>query len=138
MRFQKAQRTSQEFQLAPMVDVLFILLIFFIVTTSYQALERELSIALPDAEHSTEIEQGGRDILININRNGEFIVNRKPYTLEGLRDLLIRTKNILGSRAILIRADQETLYDHIVKVMDLCAELKMNKISFVTQKDDSV
>jgi biopolymer transport protein ExbD len=133
MRFQKTTQPSQEFQLAPMVDILFILLLFFIVTTSYQAIEKELSIALPDADNAVEVDQAGRDVIVNITDRGTYVINRKEYTLVELRDVLFRTKKMLGTTTILLRADKRTLYQDIVSVMDLCSELKITRLSFITQ-----
>jgi len=133
MRFRRPQTKTQEFQLAPMVDILFILLIFFIVTTSFQAMEKELSIALPQADNSAVIDQAGRDIIINVTEKGTFVINRKEYALSELRDLLVRSQKILGASTILLRADKGSLYQDIIKVMDLCAELKITRLSFITQ-----
>lgn len=136
MRFtRQTAQTGGEFQLAPMVDILFILLIFFIVTSSYQAIEKELSIALPQAQSSTDIDQAGRDIIINIQKDGTYVINRKQYTLDELRDLLIRTQKILGTTTVLLRADKGTIYQDIIKVMDVCSELKITRLSFVTQNE---
>ncbi len=63
------QQESQDgggFPLAPMVDILFLLLIFFIVTYAYQQMERDMSIALPVSQESASLEQTTRDIIINI------------------------------------------------------------------------
>lgn len=136
MRFQRAQPSTHEFQLAPMVDILFILLIFFIVTTSYQSMEKELSVVLPQADHSSEIEQAGRDIVINITPQGRFVVNRREYTLSELRELLVRTQKILGANTVLLRADKGAIYQDIVKVMDVCSELNITRLSFVTKAPD--
>ena len=136
MRFQRHARQSQEFQLAPMVDILFILLIFFIVTTSYQSIEKELSIALPDAQHSENLDQAGRDIIVNITDQGEYVINRKAYDAVSLRELLRRSQKILGATTVLIRADKATVYQDLVAVMDICAELDITRISFVTKEDE--
>ena len=136
MRFQKVTRPSQEFQLAPMVDILFILLIFFLVTSSYQQIEKELSIALPQADSAVDVDQAGRDVIVNITDKGTYIINRKEYTLEELRDLLIRTKKMLGTTTILLRADKESLYQDIIDVMNLCSELKITRLSFITQAEN--
>ncbi len=136
MRFQRTTRPSQEFHLAPMVDILFILLIFFIVTTSYQAMEKELSIALPQSDNAVEIDQAGRDVIVNITDRGTYIINRKEYSLDELRELLVRTKKMLGTTTILLRADKESLYQDIVDVMDLCSELKITRLSFITQAEN--
>lgn len=126
------------FQLAPMVDILFILLIFFIVTYAFQQIERDMRIGLPATEDAGQIDLTVRDIIINITQEGKIIVNGREFSLTKLEELLGRAVQTLQTQSVLIRADKKTFHGDVVRVMDVCAGLNINKISFVTiQKEFS-
>lgn len=131
-------RGESTFQLAPMVDILFILLLFFIVTYAFQQIERDMRIGLPATEQAGQTELTIRDIIINITREGKIIVNGRELSLTELEALLGRAVETLSTQSVLIRADKKTFHGDIVSVMDVCAGLNINKISFVTiQKESS-
>lgn len=123
------------FPLAPMIDVLFILLIFFIVTYAYQQIERDMSVALPISEESTSLEQTTRDIIINITKEGDLIVNRRQVSIDQLRSLLKQAKEVLNVNSVLIRADKKAFHEYVVNVLDVCAGLDIRKVSFVTLEE---
>lgn len=136
MRFARTAQQEQSFQLAPMVDILFVLLIFFLVTSSFQEVEKELSVALPKAGSASDVSQAGRDVIINIKKDGTCVVNRKSYDRAGLKALLSRTQGVLGTTTILLRADKDVPYERVVAVMDVCSELKISRLSFITTKEE--
>ncbi|MGR3311496.1 MAG: ExbD/TolR family protein [Candidatus Brocadiales bacterium] len=139
MNFRRQQtRSESAFQLAPMVDILFILLIFFIVTYAFQQIERDMRIGLPATEEAGQVDLTIRDIIINISREGKIIVTGRELSLTKLKELLARAVNTLKAQSILIRADKKTFHGDVVRVMDVCAGLNINKISFITiQKESS-
>ena len=138
MNFRRQQALGESaFQLAPMVDILFILLIFFIVTYAFQQNERDMRIGLPATEEAGQVELTVRDIIINITREGKMLVNNRELNLTALEKLLGRAINTLQIRSVLIRADKNTFHGDVVRVMDVCAGLNINKISFVTIQKES-
>jgi biopolymer transport protein ExbD len=120
-----------------MVDILFILLIFFIVTYAFQQIERDMRIGLPATEEAGQVELTVRDIIINITQEGKTIVNNRELSLTALEKLLGRVINTLQIQSVLIRADKNTFHGDVVRVMDVCAGLNINKISFVTIQKES-
>lgn len=130
-------RTESAFQLAPMVDMLFILLIFFIVTYAFQQVERDMKIGLPATEKAGQVDLAIRDIILNITHDGKIIVSGRELSLTKLEEVLVRAVNTLQTKSVLIRADRKTFHGDVVRVMDVCAGLNINKISFVTvQKEE--
>lgn len=126
------------FPLAPMVDILFLLLIFFIVTYAYQQVERDMSIALPVSEESTSLDQTTGDIIINITRDGNVFVNRRQVSIHQLKGLLKQAREVLDVNSVLIRADKKTFHEYVVNVLDVCAGLNIKKVSFVTIEKEPV
>ncbi|MFQ5713384.1 MAG: ExbD/TolR family protein [Candidatus Scalinduaceae bacterium] len=135
---QQEDQNGGGFPLAPMVDILFLLLIFFIVTYAYQQMERDMSIALPVSQESAPLEQTTRDIIINITRDGDVFVNRRQVPMNQLRELLKQASEVLDVNSVLIRADKKTFHEYVVNVLDVCAGLNIKKVSFVTIEEEPV
>ena len=141
MNFRQDEKLEEEggsFPLAPMIDILFLLLIFFIATYAYQQVEREMSVALPVSDESTSLEQSTSDIIINITKEGNIIVNRRQVSINQLKGLLEQASEVLGVDSVLIRADKKTYHEYVVDVLDVCAGLDIKKVSFVTIENEPV
>ncbi|HYE03092.1 MAG TPA: biopolymer transporter ExbD [Phycisphaerales bacterium] len=104
----------------PMVDVLFNLLIFFLLATSMAQAEREMSIALPHAASSGPISAAMREIIINVHSDGRIEVAGKVVTAEEL-DALVRTA-ALGNpdQKVSVRGDRTAPYANVAAVLDVC------------------
>jgi biopolymer transport protein ExbD len=104
----------------PMVDVLFNLLIFFLIATSMAQAEREMSIALPHASASGPISTAMREIIINIHADGRIELAGKIVTTDELA-ATIRTA-VAGNpdQKVSVRGDRNTPYANIAAVLDVC------------------
>ncbi len=104
----------------PMVDVLFNLLIFFLLATSMAQTEREMHIALPHASASGPISAALREIVINIDEQGGVIVAAKPVTDESLGAMLRTAVAANPEQKVSVRGDRNTAYANVARVLDLC------------------
>lgn len=120
------------FQMAPMIDVVFILLSFFIATQIFARWEKEIDIQLPTADTSQAPARLPGEIILNVLPDGGTVVNRQRHDDEGLRTLLSRLVEAFPGQPVIIRADRRTAYEHIVKVLDLCRQADIWNISFAT------
>ena len=136
MTFRPANdEADASFQIAPMIDIVFLLLVFFIATTALRQWEREIQIGLPTAEHSTGIAKQPNDIIINVTREGRIIVFKREWELEKLRSrlsLYARARAGQAPPAVIIRADGETQHQNVVNVIEACVSANLRNISFVT------
>ena len=119
-----------EFRMTPMLDVMFLLLIFFISTSIYYELEREIGITVPQAAEATSVDRSAHEIIINIDSDGKLVVNRQPYDIEGLERLLRRISEVFSGQAVIIRGDQATSLGRAIEVLDVCARTKIWNVSF--------
>lgn len=126
----KAQGTG--FQIAPMIDVIFLLLCFFVASQVFSQWETEVPITLPTADTGQVPERLPGEIIINIDQHGTIFVNNQKLDDEGLRVLLQRIVKLFPGQPVLIRGDKATDYEHIVRVMDLCRKADVYNISFAT------
>ena len=135
MRFRAATRLEKtELQLAPMIDIVFLLLIFFLLTWSYARFETELDISVPAAEQGASPERQVGEIIVNVNEAGEIIVNAAKLTEQDLLGKLNRLVRFRDNQAVILRGDGEVSYDRIVDVLDICYKAKIRNVAFATNR----
>jgi biopolymer transport protein ExbD len=121
MNFRDPKARSQAgFPMAPMIDIAFILLSFFIATQIYARWEREIDVRLPTAESGSSLDRLPGEIIVNVMPDGAFVVNRNAMDEVALRAFLQKLADLFKGQPIVIRADRRTAYEHVVKVLDLC------------------
>ena len=128
----KTKPVNVGFQLAPMIDIMFLLLCFFIAAQIYAQWESEIDIKLPTAKTGEVPDRLPSEIIINVRESGETIVNQRLLSHSGLADLLERIVAIYPGQPVLIRADKRTDYEHVIGVLDLCRQVDIWNISFAT------
>ena len=142
MPSKKKSKTGEDcvVNLTPMIDVVFQLIIFFVVTVNLDQEQMNQSIKLPDSKYSREEkEKDPRQITIQVDSDGRVFIGKAPYSIKGLRIVLKNTVRMFGADnvPILIRGDKQSKHAHIRKVMDLCAGLGMYKIKFAGLKQEA-
>jgi len=125
-------------QLAPLVDVLFLLVIFFAVTSHYAKNEQVMDISVPAADEGKEKESRNvGEIIINIKSAGEIIVNGQQLTEE---ELLMKLKNIASiykDQAVILRGDEVADYKYVINVLNTCQKAGIWNIAFATRKPET-
>ena len=122
------------FQIAPMVDILLVLLCFFIVTWSFARKEMELDVKVPAADSGKEPNAVINQTVLNVKADGSVVWNRKPTTLEELREKLLQLAKLYPDYAIILRGDERTNYKYIVAVLDTCRQANIWNVAFATGK----
>ena len=133
MKFQTNEPKKAEFQLAPMVDVVFLLLIFFISTMQLTQSERELNVLVPVAEEGADPQQSIGEIIINVRDNGEVVIDQVVMNRTQLFNKLKRLASVYKNQAIRIRGDEKVKYQKIVDVISICQKAGIPNISFAIQ-----
>ena len=134
MRF--AQETGSKapaLALTSMLDVIFLLLCFFVTVSVFSQWESEISISLPSAKTAEEPGRLPGEIIINLDKEGAIKVNGSPLSLAELEDRLSRISKFYPGQQIIIRADKETKYDNLVKVVDACRAGNVWNFSLATE-----
>lgn len=133
MKFNNREPESAVFPLAPMIDVVFLLLIFFIATMQFSQSERELNVSVPVAEEGADARQTVGEIIVNVKENGEVTVDNTLMSQDQLYAKLTRIAAVHKNQAIRIRGDGKVEYQKIVQVIDVCQKAGIPNISFATQ-----
>lgn len=121
-------------QLAPMIDIVFLLLIFFIVTWQFSRSETELNVSVPTAEEGSELNRPKGEIIINVLKDGVIKVEGVEVDLVQLHQKLKAIAQQFENQPVRIRGDGEVAYQRIVEVIDTCQKSGIWNISFATQR----
>lgn len=122
-------------QMISLIDILFINLSFFMALSLHFNFESELSISVPTSKSSSESTLTSEDIVINVMKDGSVIVNRRNISLGQLESLLKKTADVYPAQGVVVRADEKTFHQNVVRVLDVCSAAKIWNISFATNKE---
>lgn len=128
------QQSHHGMNLVPLIDVLLILLIFFIVTFAMARFETELEISVPAADASTDSKRRVGELVINVRMDGTIVWNSKVLTEQALTAQLNEIARYNRKQAIIIRGDVSTPYEKIVRVLDATHRAGLYHVSFATTK----
>ncbi len=120
--------------LVPMIDVLFLLLAFFIISWQFSQSETELNVSVPTAEEGAETKQQRGELVINVLVDGSIRVESRTYTMEELLPMLVNLAKTYKDQAVRLRGDATVPYQRIVEVIDTCQKAGIWNISFATQR----
>jgi len=129
MRLQKKQhRYGCVINIAPLIDVVFLLIIFFMVVSQFTQKEIE-AVVLPEAGQGELMgEKVDERIIVNVNRQGEMIVEEQAHSLRSLGGLLQAARRRSSGLAVVIRSDRRVHWETVRAIMKVCADLKLNRV----------
>ncbi len=131
MRISKQiQEEPESIPLAPLIDIVFLTLVFFMVITVYANLESEVDITLPTADTAAQSERAQGEIFINIKENGDIVVNERRMTLDELQEVLNRVARYFPGGAVIIRGDAAAQLGVAISVLDCCRKADIQNVSF--------
>lgn len=133
---ERAQPDAPGFQIAPMIDVVFLLLIFFLVTWNFARQETELDVKVPTAREGQENRRAIGEVILNVRADGSIVMNRRTFTPEELRVALTRIAEMYPDQAVVLRGDEATEYRNIVDVLDICRSANIWNVAFATSKPE--
>jgi len=134
MKFRRRHRRDVSIELTPLIDVVFLLLIFFMVSTTFIR-QTQLKVDLPEA--SGEVQDEERDLVeITISANGEYAVNRQSLVNSQLKTLMTAIRKVSGgdtSKHLIITADANARHESVVRAMDAAGQLGFTALSITTR-----
>lgn len=129
----RSKRESLAMDLTPLIDVVFLLLIFFLVTSVFKKDELALLLKLPKTEQGSGQEKKVEQLTIELTDN-EVAVNGQKSSMEDLPQTLQKTQK---EALINLRVDGDVKYQRLVKVLDLLQVNKLENISLITNKENN-
>lgn len=122
-------------QMTSMMDIIFLMLLFFITTSVFSQWEYEINITLPTAQSGKVPDRLPGEIIINIAKDGRVSVNQQDLTLDALKTRLDRLARYFPGQPVVLRADKETRYDHVIRVIDTCRKADIWNFSMATSEE---
>jgi biopolymer transport protein ExbD len=112
--------------LTPLVDVVFLLLVFFLVATTLSEEERQLSVQLPAASEAQPLTARPREVVVNVDAAGQYYVSGEPLDLKRLEEVLaVASASNPGRASVIIRADRRCQWEFVVAVMNACNKARI-------------
>ena len=137
MNLLPARQPQNAFQMTSMLDVIFLLLCFFIASSIYSQWELQVDIQLPTAQTGKQPNRLPGQIIINLDREGVVTVNERVLSSEELLDRMRLLSANFPGHPVVLRSDAQTPYEKVVHVIDLCRQADIDNISFATQFPES-
>lgn len=137
MKLSLRAKTEPEVNLTSLIDVVLLLLIFFMVSTSFVK-ESQITIQLPEADVQAVVQETPEQIEIMITEQGTYLVNGRELVNnrpETIRNALQRVSNGDSSLPLTISADANARHQHVVTAMDVAGRLGFTRISIATLND---
>lgn len=140
MNFRKDKELKQvEVNLTPLIDVVFLLLIFFMVSTTFDK-QAQIEIKLPEAESSELADKDPEIIAVGVNSEGKYYVNNEELLksdADTLKRMLIKVAKNKRDLPVVISADGKAPHQSVVTVLDVASQLGMTQMTFATRQSDS-
>ncbi|MCM8779063.1 MAG: biopolymer transporter ExbD [Candidatus Omnitrophica bacterium] len=134
MRFRRHfewERGQRGIDITPLVDVIFQLLIFFLLTSSFVVTQAGIKVNLPKAITSEAIPE--ETVVITVNKNSIVFLNDKVVTIKELGNYL---ENLPKKKSILLKADKQASLGKIVEIWDLCREKGIERLNIATVQEE--
>ncbi len=137
MNLRPSKKDNVELNITPLIDVVFLLLIFFMVSTSFER-ESEINITLPEASEEYT-EQKPLAVNVAVDASGRVFVNGRPLVnsqLLTIREALRDAASGLDNPPVIINADEKATHDSVVRIMDAARQIDLVRITFATRQLD--
>jgi len=132
MAFIPQEEEEFEIMMTPMIDCVFLLLVYFLVATSFTKIEKDITITLPDANQSSVKESESNEIIVNVRKNGVYVVKQRQVELNMIEDMFKEARAKQDKPVVIIRGDEHALHLDVVKVMNSCLKEGITSVSVAT------
>jgi len=132
MRLSRIDEDEPTINLTPMIDVIFTLLVFFMLATTFAEREKVLDLELPLATTAKSPQPTPLELVINVSRSGVISIDGRALQGDALRRTLSDAARRGSSTLVTVRGDRRGSYDEIVRVLDECMRAGLSNLSLST------
>ena len=139
MRFglrQQQEDGGDPVPMAPLIDIVFLTLVFFMVTSVYSTLESEIDITLPTADSAVASERMQGEIFVNLLADGSIVINERTVTIPELQEILNRVSEYLTGGSVIIRGDRNANLGRAIAILNCCKNANIQNVSFAAVQED--
>jgi biopolymer transport protein ExbD len=134
LNFRKPHAEEPEINLIPFIDILLVILIFLMLSTTYSKFT-ELQVTLPTAD-AEKLRERPREVIVAVGADGRYVVNRKPVdgrSVEILAAELLAATGGSSDMVVIVSADATAAHQSVVNVMDAARRAGLPRLTFATQ-----
>ena len=135
MNFRSNRKEDPEINLIPLIDVLLVIIIFLMLTTTYSRFA-ELQIQLPTADAEKQLERPN-EISIVVSAAGQYLVNRRPVSFRDVPTLATELRSAGASMkdpVVVINADNNATHQSVIRIMDAARQAGYGQIAFAVEQ----
>ena len=137
MPLKGADRTEEAaINLTPMIDIVFLLIIFFLVGARFTEQERQYDIQLPSSDAVQPLTGVPDALMINVRQDGAILLGNQRMSLEELEDELRDAKENFEDQAVVVRGEGRGLYQPVIDVLGACHRMQISRISLAYKLDE--
>jgi biopolymer transport protein ExbD len=130
----KVQQDEQpQLNLTPMIDVLFLLIIFFMVATKFGDLERDIELQVPEVADAPDATPPPRPLVVNVMADGQVDFDGQPVTLSELTARLADARRRLGDPAVVIRGDAQCAFQDVASALSACRAANVSELGITVR-----
>jgi biopolymer transport protein ExbD len=133
MPLKSAALDEPQMNLTPMLDVVFNLIIFFVVSMQFSN-EEEIEVQVPYAGHAQPLSALPDEIVVNVAADGRIIAQNRQVTPSELKAILTEARNHYADQAVLVRGDGRGALQHVVDVFSICNEVGIVNYKLATSR----
>ena len=126
--FERPKQSSPRLELTPLIDVIFQLLIFFMISSSF--LYPSLDISLPKLEKE-QASNNTQRLVVSIDNNGLFFINNHPIDKDSLESAISEGFTNSGQKSVFFRADKKIAYQQVLDVMQIANQAGAEHFNFI-------
>ncbi len=114
--------------LTPMIDIVFLLIIFFMVGTKFTELERKIGLQVPEVSDQGTLTAAPEKKMVNVYQDGTITLDKTPVTLEELTSQLAEARSQYSDLGVLIRGDAEGRFQRVAEVLNACKQAGVQEL----------
>lgn len=119
--------------LTPMIDIVFLLVIFFMVGTKFSELERKIGLRIPEVTDHGALTAAPERRVVNVYRDGRIELDQQTVTLDLLRDRLVNARSQYAELGVLVRGDGTGPYQNVAAVLNACKQAGIRDLNLSVQ-----
>ena len=129
----KQSSATTALSITPLIDVVFLLLIFFLVTTRFEKTDREMEFPLPSASEAQPVTEEPNELFVNIDKDGRYYVHGQERTADQVEAILLQAKtdNPL-TQSVILRSDKRAPVDYVVQIGNVCNKVGIDDYTINT------
>jgi biopolymer transport protein ExbD len=127
---------SYGLKMTPLIDVVFLLLVFFLVATTFYEEEKDITVQLAEASEGTTREKQLQMVVVNVRDSGIIVINERIHSLEEADGFLTEALDLNPELAVVVRCDRGAAHKYFVRVLNLCEKRGVRNVSVATFKVD--